>query len=90
MNDFLSTVKKDLVRKDLLPKYSQAQLFDPENLTSQLNAHFESGLQSMTCKQCHIEIRAPKSWMKEHVKTHSVNKERRDNEIIWHQVNANY
>jgi len=84
----LFTIRRDLIRKNLVPKYSQYLMFDPQVLRTQLKAHIQTGITSYVCPRCQIEIKAPKQWMIEHIKTHKATQEIRENEIRWHKVRA--
>ena len=86
MSSDLGQIRDDLIRKKLVPKYSQIEMFDPKVLQTQLHAHYQTGITSYVCPECQIEIRAPKQWMINHIKTHKMTQEKRENEVKWHKV----
>lgn len=69
--DYLMMQKKDLVRKELIPKHTLGFFTEP-NIRKAVLDWQKDPIKERHCMVCGITIRAPGMWMTQHMKIHSI------------------
>jgi hypothetical protein len=81
----LQQTAKDLMNKDLFPKYALSYLKDPNMMQQALKEYEASPMKSFRCPECGITLNAPKTWVIQHCKIH--HHEVKENESIATRIN---
>ena len=77
----INQTAKDLLSKDLFPEYTRGYLTDSKMLDAAAKDFQNQTFKSWVCPHCQIELFAPKSWIIQHLKTHTNKIHDRENEI---------
>ena len=78
--NIINQTAKDLLSKELFPKYAESYLKDSKMLDAAVTNYQNQPFKSWVCPHCAIELFAPKPWIIQHLKTHTNRKETRENE----------
>lgn len=86
---YLAQVANDMIRKKYLPPaFADKLKNDPMIQATSLFNYSREMFSEWQCPHCAISIKAPKEWIKQHIKTHFRPDSKKENELQIARVNA--
>jgi len=84
----LQQTAKDLINKNYLPeRFAYHLKKDPQIWQASMHNFFMEPFKEFFCPHCQISIKAPKEWVKQHIKTHFRDDSKKENEMLIAKVN---
>lgn len=84
----LKQTSRDLINKKLVPDHTLAYFKDKNMLKAASYNYAKELIKTYGCPVCGLNIKCPKAWIIQHIKTHEKNPEdRKENHIFESKIN---